>query len=171
MTVLSTTRLTLRPPAPGDGMALARLANDRAIAIMLTRLPHPYGLAEAEDFIAAGGDHFLVLSGDTPVGCVGLATRDGETALGYWIGRPFQGRGYATEAAQALVDHAFATLGLARLAAQCRVLNGASRRVLHKCGFQYAGEGLADTLLCGRVAVERYRLDRAVWAGLRAWGK
>ena len=52
----------------------------------------------------------------------------------------------------------------------CRVLNPASRRVIHKCGFQYAGQGMLNSLVAGQVPVERYSLDRKTWVSLRSWG-
>ena len=51
----------------------------------------------------------------------------------------------------------------------CRVINPASRRVIHKCGFQYAGQGMLNSIVAGQVPVERYRLDRKTWASLRSW--
>ena len=51
----------------------------------------------------------------------------------------------------------------------CRVINPASRRVIHKCGFQYAGQGMIHSLAAGQVAVERYSLDRKTWVSLRSW--
>lgn len=173
---VATARLLLRLPEKRDVAALARLAGDSRVARMLASMPHPYGEAEAIAFIARarsgeGGRHFIVAAKKTGVliGGAGLVDRDGAAELGYWIGVPHQGQGYATEAAQALVDHAFGALGLPNLQAWCRVLNDASRRVLHKCGFQFAGIGMRDTLLGGRVATERYVLERRIWAGLKTW--
>jgi RimJ/RimL family protein N-acetyltransferase len=50
-----------------------------------------------------------------------------------------------------------------------RVINPASRRVIHKCGFQYAGQGMMNSIVAGQVPVERYRLDRKTWESLRSW--
>ena len=52
----------------------------------------------------------------------------------------------------------------------CRVINPASRRVIHKCGFQYAGQGMMNSIVAGQVPIERYRLDRKTWVSLRSWG-
>ena len=73
------------------------------------------------------------------------------------------------EAAHALVDLAFRATGIERLDVSCRVINPASQRVIHKCGFQYVGQGMLDSLAAGRVPVERYRLDRSTWVSLRSW--
>ena len=91
--------------------------------------------------------------------------------LGYWIGEPYWRHGYATEAAHALVDLAFRATMIDALNVSCRVLNAASRRVIHKCGFQYATQGMMDSLVAGRVPIERYRLDRSTWVSLRSWGQ
>ena len=91
--------------------------------------------------------------------------------LGYWIGEPYWKRGYATEAAHALVDLAFRATRLNVLHVSCRVINPASRRVIHKCGFQYAGQGMLNSIVAGQVPVERYRLDRKTWVSLRTWAR
>jgi RimJ/RimL family protein N-acetyltransferase len=173
---IATARLRLRVPGEHDIAGLVRLAGDRRIARMLASMPHPYGTAEARAFIARarsgeGGRHFAVVgrTDGALIGGAGLMTREGGAELGYWIGVPCQGQGFATEAAQALVDHAFGDLGLPNLQAYCRVLNDASRRVLHKCGFQFAGTGMRDTLLSGSVATEHYVLERRIWTGLKTW--
>ena len=90
-------------------------------------------------------------------------------SFGQFLGEPFWGRGYATEAAHALVDLAFRATEIVALHAACRVINPASRRVIHKCGFQYAGQGMLNSIVAGQVPVERYRLDRKTWASLRSW--
>ncbi|TIS45942.1 MAG: GNAT family N-acetyltransferase, partial [Mesorhizobium sp.] len=81
----------------------------------------------------------------TFVGCAGLNTTDRGLELGYWIGEPYWKRGYATEAAHALVDLAFQKTSIQVLHASTRVINPASRRVIHKCGFQYAGQGMPNS--------------------------
>jgi RimJ/RimL family protein N-acetyltransferase len=77
------------------------------------------------------------------LGCCGIGKLDGEhPEIGYWLGVPFWGKGYATEAARALIDHAFGELGYDVLVSGARVSNPASRRVLQKCGFEWTGVGL-----------------------------
>ena len=175
--VLETDRLTLRAPRLEDAKAIAHLANDRRIAENTTRIPHPYRLADAEAFIAqvnCGRDElaFLVTLDDEPIGACGLVQIDGPTPdLGYWIGAPYWGNGYATEATRAVIDHAFTTLGHEAIQAGARVTNPASRRVLEKCGFQWTGVGLYRIrALASSAPIDRFRLDRGIWASLKSWG-
>jgi RimJ/RimL family protein N-acetyltransferase len=174
--VLVTERLVLREPRESDIAALVMLADNRNVAQMLARMPHPYGEAEARAFLAmarlrqAGASYALTLAGTgTFVGCAGLNAKERGLELGYWIGEPYWKRGYATEAAHALVDLAFRATGISVLHVSARVINPASRRVIHKCGFQYAGQGMMNSIVAGQVPVERYRLDRKTWQSLRNW--
>lgn len=175
--VLVTERLVLRQPHADDIDDLARLANDRRVADMLTRMPHPYGEAEARAFVKLAGDPdrreatyaLTVARTGEFIGCAGLRPVVSGYDLGYWIGQPHWGNGYATEAAHALVDLTFRASNTDQLTASCRVANTASQRVIHKCGFQYSGQGMLNSLAAGQVAVVRYRLDRKTWIGLRSW--
>jgi RimJ/RimL family protein N-acetyltransferase len=175
---LESERLTLRAPRRDDAKAIATLANDLRIAENLLRIPHPYGLADAERFIAGANatedeTEFVITRGTTVLGACGVGSRDGEQPeIGYWLGVAFWGHGYATEAARALIDHAFADLGYDVLVAGARVSNPASRRVLQKCGFQWTSVGLYRIrAIASSAPVDRFRLDRNLWASLRTWGK
>ena len=174
--VLATENLVLRAPRESDMERLMALADNHHIAQMLARMPHPYGEAEARTFLTmtrarlGGAVYALTLAAtDTFVGCAGLDPTERGLELGYWIGEPHWKRGYATEAAHALVDLAFRSTTIQVLHASCRVINPASRRVIHKCGFQYAGQGMLNSIVAGQVPVERYRLDRKTWTSLRNW--
>jgi RimJ/RimL family protein N-acetyltransferase len=175
--VLETARLVLRAPRCEDAKAIARLANDRRIAENTARVPHPYGIDDAERFIAAinrqdGEATFAILRGDVLIGASGVDPRDGAAEIGYWLGVAYWGQGYATEAVRAVVDHAFADLGHEALQAGARVSNPASRRVLEKCGFQWTGVRLTRIRAIHSAApVDRFRLDRGLWASLKAWGR
>jgi len=174
--VLVTERLVLRPPHEDDIPDMVELAGNRKVAEMLARMPHPYGQREARSFIRAvaegqAGTAYALTLADSGafIGGAGLNPKEQGLELGYWVGEPHWGKGYATEAAHALIDLAFRATSIDRLHASCRVQNEGSRRVIHKCGFQYAGQGMIDSLVAGRVAVERYVLDRSIWVGLRTW--
>jgi RimJ/RimL family protein N-acetyltransferase len=177
--VLVTERLVLRPPHEDDIPELVQLANNRLVAEMLGRMPHPYGETEARAFLAmakerrnAGCVYAVTLAESGAfIGCTGLNGVSGGLELGYWIGEPYWKRGYATEAAHALVDLAFRATAIETLNVSCRVMNPASRRVIHKCGFQYAGQGMLRSMAAGQVPVEQYHLDRKTWVSLRTWAR
>jgi RimJ/RimL family protein N-acetyltransferase len=177
--VLVTARLRLRVPQREDAPAIAALANDRRIAENTARIPHPYTLADAEGFLRhleeseAETPFAITLADDALIGICGLMTKPRQTPeIGYWLGVPYWGHGYATEAARAVIDHAFEDLGLERLEAGARVSNPASRRVLEKCGFQWSGVTLLRIhAIASSAPVDRFRLDRGLWASLKSWGK
>ena len=136
--VLETARLRLRAPRREDAKALAALANEFRVAVNTARLPHPYRVHEAEEFIAAANSRegeacFVVTRDGRLIGACSVDPREEGPELGYWFGVSFWGRGYATEAARALVDYAFGDLGCETLHSGARVSNPASRRVLEKC--------------------------------------
>ncbi len=175
--VLETARLTLRVPRLHDVKAIVRFAGDRRVAENTARIPHPYRSEDAEQFIAAvnrqdGEATFvIVLNGET-IGMCGVEPRESGPEIGYWLGAPHWGQGYSTEAARALIDHAFGDLGHDVLDAGARVSNPASRRVLEKCGFQWTGVGLYRIrAIKSSAPLDRFRLDRGLWASLKTWGR
>jgi RimJ/RimL family protein N-acetyltransferase len=178
--VLETERLILRVPRRVDVDAIVRLADNRKLAEMTALIPHPYGRSDAEEWISSLGTAAnevglgITLREDGAfIGACGLSLRgDGMHDLGYWIGEPYWGNGYATEAARALIDHAFARMNLAALVSCCRMKNSASRRVLEKCGFQWTGAALLRVrALAGSVPADQFRLEQSTWESLRAWGR
>ena len=175
--LLRTDRLTLRAPCRNDVPAIVRFAGDRRVAANTARIPHPYGADDAEQFIASanredGSVTFAIVFDGALIGVCGIDPRPDGPELGYWLGAPYWGRGYATEAVRAVIDHAFGELGLQMLQSGARVSNPASRRVLEKCGFQWTGVGLYRIRAINSSApVDRFRLDRGLWASLKAWGQ
>ncbi|MGE0566200.1 MAG: GNAT family N-acetyltransferase, partial [Pseudolabrys sp.] len=112
--VLETKRLTLRAPCIEDAKTVAALANDRRIAENTARIPYPYKIADAENFIAGankadGEVVFLIVGHDGAImGACGAIPLDGQPPeLGYWLGVSNWGKGFATEALHALIDFAF----------------------------------------------------------------
>src|SRR4029077_4354906 len=175
--VLETERLILRAPRLGDAKTVAMLANDRRIAENTARIPHPYRAADAEDFIATanlGGEavFLIALRSGLPIGACGVPQVDRHPLeLGYWLGVKHWGKGYATEAVRAMIDHVFPDLGDEAIQAAARVTNPASRRVLEKCGFQWSGAGLLRIrAIASSAPIDRFRLDRGLWASLTSWG-
>lgn len=147
--VIDTRRLSLRGPEPRDLSRLASLANDPDIARMTLRMPHPYGSGDAEAFLlnVASQDPrkaatFVIADdGDRPVGVIGLfEDADPAPEIGYWVGRPYWGRGYATEALEGALAWARRKWRRRALVAGHFDDNPASGRVLEKAGFLYTGE-------------------------------
>jgi RimJ/RimL family protein N-acetyltransferase len=187
--VLETERLVLRAPRFEDAKAIAMLANDRRIAENTARIPHPYTLADAEAFVTSvkcsrqESAFAIALKTGPLIGMCALELREGSglaakpagndavPELGFWLGAPYWARGYATEAVRALIDYAFEDLEVEALQAGARVTNPASRHVLEKCGFQWTGVGLYRIrALKSSAPIDRFRLERSIWASLKSWG-
>jgi RimJ/RimL family protein N-acetyltransferase len=176
--VLETKRLALRAPRLEDAKTVTALANDRRIAENTARIPHPYKMSDAETFIGgankSGEAAFLITLRDSGkvIGACGIMFHyDASPELGYWLGVPYWGKGYATEALHALVDYAFTELAHEALTAGSRVTNPGSRRVLEKCGFQWTGVGLYRiNSIRSSAPIDRFRLERGIWSALKSWG-
>ena len=172
---LDTERLVLRAFVRADAPIVQRLVSERVIADTTLNIPHPYPEGGAETWIdtherqwqAREGVHFAVVRrGDHALlGAMGLrpAMHHAHAEIGYWIGSPYWGQGYATEAARAVVGFGFEGMGLRRIFAHYLARNPASGRVLAKLGFRH--EGLLrrhylkwsqpeDVIVCGLLADE-----------------
>ena len=176
--VLETKRLALRAARLEDAKAVAALANDRRIAENTARIPYPYKLADAEQFIAGASKkgeaaYLVTLRDGTIVGACGLMFREDDAPeIGYWLGVPYWNKGYATEALHALIDYAFTDLTHDAVQAGASVTNPASRRVLEKCGFQWTGVGLYRiNSIKSSAPIDRFRLERRIWSALKTWGR
>ncbi len=161
---LKTDRLVLRPFRAADASAVQALCGNWNVARMLARVPHPYTREHAETWIASHGasrrsgvEHvFCIEYGGEVVGSIGLQRMtDDAYDLGYWIGEPWWGRGFATEAVRRIVRFAVDGLAAARLTAGHFADNPASGRVLEKCGFHYIGSGMATGAARGEAALHR----------------
>ncbi len=159
--VLKSERLILRPFTPAVAADVQRLAGDRAIADTTERIPHPYETGMAEAWIATHAPRFanrqalemaVVLKNTNQlIGAVALtlAMAHRRGVLGYWIGLPFWGQGYATEAARAMLNYGFHELGLQRIQAQHLSRNPASGKVMQKLGMKHEGHLRAHVLKWG----------------------
>jgi ribosomal-protein-alanine N-acetyltransferase len=136
---------------------------DYDVARMTSRVPHPYGESDAEAFIARGEANRFVIErkGDGLfMGMAGIHADNGYE-FGYWLGRPFWGFGYATEAAQRLVTYAFTVLDVDQLHAGWFYDNPASGHVLAKLGARHNGSAMRDcrargmALLCHDMLLTR----------------
>lgn len=145
---LHTPRLLLRTYNVEDIPDLIPLIGAREIAATTLRIPHPYTQADAEDQVrrSQGSEDAVRLgvwieASSSLIGGMGLRLEPdhhrGE--LGYWIGVPYWGNGYATEAAQAMLRYGFEEMKLNRIYASHFSNNPASGRILLKVGMQPEG--------------------------------
>ncbi len=147
--ILETDRLVLRPLDGADAGPMARLADDPGVACMTTSIPHPFYRGMAEDFIErmenADPTRERVLAIEHRqegfMGVLGFHPKEGlSPEIGYWIGRPFWGAGYMTEAVVAALEWARQGWAKRLLVSGHFADNAASGRVLVKAGFLYTGE-------------------------------
>lgn len=194
--MLETRRLWLRWPRLSDAQAIVRLAGDKRIADM-AMITHPLTQRDAEEFIFharqcnANGDGMvmMVTSKSRPNAVYGVVSIEhgvevGKPYLGYWIGAPFWGNGYASEAVEAMIDAFFIYTSEHELTASARMENEASKRVLAKAGLTPCGDvGQADKRKLlpsfgGDIEFSRhgdiadtgyFRIDRQAWSRRLPW--
>ena len=159
-----TKRLLLRPGWAEDAPALFRAIADERIVRNLASAPWPYRPEDASAFLATerkAHEPALLIFRRTHAdpelaGTIGIGRRpDGELELGYWVARPYWGRGYATEAGRAVLEMARKSLRIEKLSAGHFVDNPASGRVLEKLGFRPTGE------IVGRYSAGRREIARS----------
>jgi RimJ/RimL family protein N-acetyltransferase len=145
---IGTERLVLRRPELADAAVLAELANDLGVSGMLSTMPYPYRLADAEAFLGKASRcdfrdqaSFAITHRQFGlIGGLGFDLKDGRREVGYWLGRPFWGRGYAGEALDAALRW-FRQDWRRKVVWACHFTdNRASAGVLNKAGFLYTGE-------------------------------
>lgn len=151
--MLVTDRLVLRELDLADAPAVAERAGDHRVARFLIAVPSPYPVALATRWIAARiawwsqarGVTLAIARREEPSGLLGTISlrrfaRDQRAELGYWLGVDAWGKGYATEAGDAMITLGFRQLGLSKIYAQVLEGNEPSCRVLEKLGM--LGEGI-----------------------------
>jgi RimJ/RimL family protein N-acetyltransferase len=147
---LRTDRLLLRPFRLKDASVVQQLAGAREVADTTQNIPHPYLDGMAEAWIGSHADAWerkervtfaITSEADGVVGAITLrlTLTHRRAELGYWVGRPFWNRGYATEAARAVLRFGFEGLGLNRIHASHLTRNPASGRVMAKAGLRFEG--------------------------------
>lgn len=171
--ILTTARLVLRPFVLADAPAVQRLAGHVEIARSTLLIPHPYPEGAAEEWIRGHDDYsdniiFAVAlrDGGEAMGAVGLHVerKHNRAEIGYWLGVPFWGNGYMTEAARAVVGYALTEADLNRVFACHFTRNPASGRVLLKIGMQREGTMRQHLVKWGeRVDVDYYGIVREDW--------
>jgi [ribosomal protein S5]-alanine N-acetyltransferase len=153
--IITSDRLTLRPFTMADAARVCTLIGDFDVSKMLSRVAHPYTLEDAHSWLsmhpanrASGTDFpFAISTQDSGViGAIGLHSgrsivNDVQDAfeLGYWLGKPYWGLGYATEAGRALLAAFDSDLGPRPLISRHFTENPQSGHVLKKLGFHYVG--------------------------------
>ena len=152
-----TLRLTLRPGWPEDAAALTKAIAHEAVAFNLARLPWPYTVEHAREWLsqqsrpgevsrvilAHEGDHTRLVGG------IGIHPDGDAHEIGYWLTPDAWGRGYATEAGRAMLGIARHAMGLKRLTSGHFMDNPASGRVLAKLGFRTTGVEMRQCLAMG----------------------
>ena len=148
--VLSSARLVLRPFSTADAPVVCKLVQEREIASTTLNIPHPYEDGMAETWITTQepawlrGEIATFAITEPSEGIVGAISLTIElphqrAEAGYWIGLPFWGRGYATEALSAIIAFGFSQLNLNRIHASHMTRNPASGRVMIKAGMHFEG--------------------------------
>jgi ribosomal-protein-alanine N-acetyltransferase len=172
--ILETERLQLRPYKPADAARVRQMCDDWDIASTTLALPHPYPEGAAEKWISTHADSFgqgkevtlaiTVRPGGTVVGSMALSVNKNHNRgeLGYMIAKEHWNRGYCTEAARAMMQYGFATMGLNRIQAMHFPRNPASGRVMQKLGM--TSEGLLRQYVLNRDSPE----DVAMYSILRS---
>ena len=148
---LETERLVLRAFVPEDAPAVRLHCSDRDIASTTLTIPHPYPEGAAEEWIAShdaafqGGEAITLAitlreTGEV-AGAIGLTFKlhHGRAEMGYWVGKPHWGRGYATEAGRQLARWGFEAMGLHRIVAHHMTRNPSSGAVMRKMGMRHEG--------------------------------
>src|ERR1700704_129096 len=136
----------LRLFTPADAPRVQALGADAEVGEPTASIPYPYPSGAAAAWIAShdadrqrGAQYTYAIAsadGATLIGAIGLRPlADLHDNIGYWIGRPYWGHGYATAATMAITALAFGLLDCEALAASHLERNPASGRVLEKCGF------------------------------------
>jgi RimJ/RimL family protein N-acetyltransferase len=153
MQTLTTKRLTLKAPTLADAPEIARHIGNWNVARMLARVPHPYASADCEPWIArsagrnaAGLDMVYAIHCEGLIGVMSVEDFDDVPVFGYWLAEPSWGKGYATEAATAILRHAFETHDVSEIKSSVFKDNDASLNVQTKLGFEVTGAGTTWSL-------------------------
>jgi len=164
---IETARLTLLPLPSGAAAAAAEFTGtDLAEGVATLPAPVSDGVGEAFAIVEKNSGRAIGATAYGP-----MFERPEFTEVGCWIGASHRGVGYATEAAQAVIDRAFANTTISMLWCVNRVMNAEARRVIEKCGFQFRETGMARSPNTkGAVPVDRFALDRRNWLALHRWG-
>ena len=160
-----TPRLRLRKLESRDAPALVTLAGEWEVARQTAFVPHPYTHEHAQEFLTAEKGVAIGIERRAERDLAGVISMSLDGDIGYWIGKPFWGRGFATEALRQSLRSFFGNTEIAEMTASVFADNGLSARVLEKAGFTCVGEavGGADKGRCAGQKTIVYRLARDEW--------
>ncbi|MBZ0279365.1 MAG: GNAT family N-acetyltransferase [Anaerolineae bacterium] len=148
---LESERLILRMPTFEDVPRIQEFVSDRAIAATTLNIPHPYPEDGAVAWVQrryklaeSGDDHcfaMILKAENRLIGAVMIRINHehAHAEMGYWLGKPYWGQGYMTEAVRRVVQFGFDDLRLQRVYANHLGMNPASGRVMQKAGMRYEG--------------------------------
>jgi RimJ/RimL family protein N-acetyltransferase len=152
--VIETRRLKLRPVREADRDDIVAGIGDPLVSRMLARVPYPYTISDAGNFLRAcradsgsgRGFSLMVEHAGRVVGGIGIHDMPHLRELGYWLRRDSWGRGFATEASGAILNFAFDVLHLPLIRSGYFVENAGSGRVQRKLGFMPIGRSRRSSL-------------------------
>ncbi len=160
---IKTGRLFLRPLEPDDAETVAAYLDDVEVARWLVRVPHPFTVEDAADFIGqccatadlgTAATLGVVMRGDDRAvvrGIVALHSLDTRPEIGFWLGRPFWGHGLMGEAVDATLAWAYASLDIDAVAAGAFEGNVASLAIQARQGFEMVGMSRRASLIEDRL--------------------
>ena len=141
--IMQTPRLRLRAVTDADAARIAELAGVWEVASMTGRIPYPYSEEAARSWVSGLADREEVFGIEFERELIGICgftiDANGDAELGYWIGKPYWGHGFATEAANAVMTHGYAKSGVRRFVCKHLTGNPGSERVIRKLGFRFVG--------------------------------
>ena len=161
----------LRPFSIKDADLVQEMAGNFNVAKMTMNVPHPYLPGKAEQWIndhplkweSRTGASYAITSKQTKelFGAIGLVSiENGQASIGYWIGEPFWGNGYCSEAGAGLVQYGFSSLGLDRVYAEHLSINPASGRVMQNIGMKHYKTEKKPDRDGKSVRMELYEIER-----------
>jgi RimJ/RimL family protein N-acetyltransferase len=170
--ILKSKRIVLRPYHLSDARNVQRLAGEKIIAEMTANIPHPYEHEMAEEWISKHEKWFKnreaialaiqISETGEHIGTISITQINGRSGnLGYWVGVPYWGNGYCSEAASLIIEYGFDEYGLDLVYARHLPENPASGRVMTKNGFEYKNE-----VLVGDRALLHYELPINKWQNI-----
>lgn len=169
--MIVTKRLLLRPVRLDEAEKIASIITEK-VSLWTSPIPWPYQISDAVSWISSTTDEkrlgIFLLDGEEMIGTTSMPATNGDE-IGFWINEQYEGNGYATEAATAVMHHAFTNKKLDFLDSSVHRDNEGSKRVHEKLGFTViAKEERFWPNKNAMVPVFVYRLDKNQWVGQKS---